>query len=70
MWDLPGPGMEPISPALAEGFLTTGPPGKSKSSLYFKHCTILDHCPCKLEKYEIFSRLRFVVFPTELLEKR
>ena len=28
MWDLPGPGLEPVSPALAGGFLTTGPPGK------------------------------------------
>ena len=28
MWDLPGPGLEPISPALAGGFLTTAPPGK------------------------------------------
>ena len=29
MWDLPGPGIEPMSPALAGGFLTTAPPGKS-----------------------------------------
>ena len=29
MWDLPGPGLEPVSPALAGGFLTTGPRGKS-----------------------------------------
>ena len=28
MWDLPGPGTEPVSPALAGGFLTTAPPGK------------------------------------------
>ena len=28
MWDLPGPGIEPRSPALASGFLTTEPPGK------------------------------------------
>ena len=28
MWDLPGPGLEPVSPALAGGFLTTEPPGK------------------------------------------
>ena len=25
MWDLPGPGLEPVSPALAGGFLTTAP---------------------------------------------
>ena len=29
MWDLPGPGLKPVSPALAGGFLTTVPPGKS-----------------------------------------
>ena len=29
MWDLPGPGIEPMSPALAGGFFTTAPPGKS-----------------------------------------
>ena len=29
MWDLPGPGTEPASPALSGGFLTTAPPGKS-----------------------------------------
>ena len=29
MWDLARPGLEPVSPALAGGFLTTAPPGKS-----------------------------------------
>ena len=29
MWDLPGPGLEPVSLALAGRFLTTEPPGKS-----------------------------------------
>ena len=28
MRDLPRPGLEPMSPALAGGFLTTAPPGK------------------------------------------
>ena len=28
IWDLPGPGIELISPALAGKFLTSGPPGK------------------------------------------
>ena len=27
--DLPGSGIKPVSPALAGGFLTIGPPGKS-----------------------------------------
>ena len=31
MWDLPGPGLEPVSPALAGGFLIAcPPPGKSE----------------------------------------
>ena len=29
MWDLPRPGLEPVSPALAGRFSTTVPPGKS-----------------------------------------
>ena len=28
MWDLPRPGLGPVSPALAGGFSTTAPPGK------------------------------------------
>ena len=28
MWDLPRPGFEPVSPALAGRFSTTAPPGK------------------------------------------
>ena len=35
MWDLPGPGIEPVSPATAGGpfqwSLTTGPPGKPEN---------------------------------------
>ena len=34
MWNLPGPGLEPVSPALADRFLTTGPPGKSQMKIY------------------------------------
>ena len=29
MWDPPGPGIKPVFPALAGGFSTTAPPGKS-----------------------------------------
>ena len=35
VWDLPGPGLKPVSPALAGRFLTTTPPGKSSSSVLF-----------------------------------
>ena len=33
MLDLPGPGIEPVSPALAGGFLTTAPPGNGQPFL-------------------------------------
>ena len=39
-WDLSGPGLEPVSPALAGGFLTTAPPGKP--TLVFKKMSIWD----------------------------
>ena len=31
VWDLPQPGIELVSPALAGAFLTSGPRGKSKT---------------------------------------
>ena len=38
MWDLPRPGLEPVSPALAGGFITTAPPGKPKVALLTGYC--------------------------------
>ena len=35
MWDLPRPGIKPVSPALAGRFLTTVPPGKSQFCLFY-----------------------------------
>ena len=29
MWSIPGPGIKPVSPALAGGFFTTEPPGET-----------------------------------------
>ena len=44
MWDLPGPGLEPVSPALAGGFLTTAPPGKPCCvDLIFSHQFLSEH---------------------------
>ena len=34
MWDLPRPGLEPVSPALAGRFSTTAPPGKPPLAFY------------------------------------
>ena len=44
MWDLPGPGLEPVSPALAGGFLTTVPPGKSLLSVSQMNLSLLEFC--------------------------
>ena len=38
LWDLPGPGLQPFSPALAGGFLTTASPGKSPTFSYLDCC--------------------------------
>ena len=40
MWDLPRPGLESMSPALAGGFSTTAPPGKPQK-FYFNRYPIL-----------------------------
>ena len=34
MWDLPRPGLEPVSPALAGRLSTTAPPGKPTSTVF------------------------------------
>ena len=34
MWDLPSPGLEPVSPALAGRFSTTAPPGKPSGVVF------------------------------------
>ena len=36
MWDLPRPGLEPVSPALAGRFLTTAPPGKPRVTQFLR----------------------------------
>ena len=45
MWDLPGPGLEPVFPALAGRFLTTSPPGKSLNQLLMPVITLLYFIP-------------------------
>ncbi|KAJ8794193.1 hypothetical protein J1605_003339 [Eschrichtius robustus] len=41
MWDLPRPGLEPVSPALAGRFSTTAPPGKPLSASNVSHTVVL-----------------------------
>ena len=42
MWDLPRPGLEPVSPALAGRFSTTAPPGKPSLLLLLSNLFNLD----------------------------
>ena len=52
MWDLPGPGTEPVSPALAGRFLTTEPPRKP-----WKQNTLRrDIAPCQEQEREMWVR--------------
>ena len=47
-WDLPRPGLEPVSPALAGRFSTTAPPGKPKKYVSFSctsYTTFSEHHP-------------------------
>ena len=37
MWDLPGSGMEPMSPALAGSFFTTESPGNPQDFIFYFH---------------------------------
>ena len=44
MWDLPRPGLEPVSPALAGRFSTTAPPGEPH--IFFIHSSVDWHSGC------------------------
>ena len=44
MWDLPRPGLEPVSPALAGRFSTTAPPGKPLMTVFIMNgCWVLSN---------------------------
>ena len=44
MWDLPRPGLEPVSPALAGRFSTTAPPGKPLLAIFEVKSTTVADC--------------------------
>ena len=58
MWDLPRPGLEPMSLALAGGFLTTVPPEKSTHLLLNCTVNIIFSIPYSL----LFSHSVFIQF--------
>ena len=64
MWDLPRPGLEPVSPALAGGFLTTAPPGKPLLLPSLCLCLICSFLVCFLswKLTVLISNLSFFLF--------
>ena len=61
MWDLPRPGHEPLSPALAGRLSTTAPPGKSQDLRRCGHPNDLQfHCRCEQVylQFALISRLQ------------
>ena len=72
MWDLPGPGLEPVCPASAGGCLTTAPPGKPDTHFLrtpmspIAHLTIVSTYPIALTCFEkeskttVYSRTYFL----------
>ena len=58
-WDLPRPGLEPVFPALAGGFLTTAPPGKS--SILFQRVE-------QAEQYTLWASLLWTEHISHYLE--
>ena len=55
MWDLPRPGLEPVSPALASRLSTTAPPGKPLKSNF-------NIAPELIEKKRYFSIFTWVLY--------
>ena len=50
MWDLSGPGIKPMSLALAGGFLTTGPPAAAAAAKSLQSCPTLRLQPTRIPR--------------------
>ena len=59
MWDLPGPGLEPVSPALAGGFSTTAPPGKSHTHVFLGQSPKAIEIKAKINKWDLIKLTSF-----------
>ena len=54
MWDLPRPGLEPASPALAGRLSTTAPPGKPREHNFFRLLLITNKVKHKNREFSVF----------------
>ena len=62
MWDLPRPGLEPVSPALAGRFSTTAPPGKPWTSTLLNNSWENSFPRCE-QGYTSFWKLLAAILP-------
>ena len=63
MWNLPGPGIELMSPALAGGLLSTAPPGKSSAlNSFLLHFFCYDSGPYIVSLYGVHWLSIFLSF--------
>ena len=60
MWDLPRPGMEPMSPVLVGGSFTTEPPGKPRISLPFKEDSTFSGPPSQFSLFNLLYSFLFL----------
>ena len=61
MWDPPGPGLKPVSPALAGRLSTTAPPGKPQLHFYYHLFELGVWYTGKLFFYYLFFQGTFLV---------
>ena len=65
MWDLPRPGHEPVSPALAGRFSTTVPPGKPQMGIFLT--SLLEYncftMVCQFLLYNKVNQLYIYIYP-------
>ena len=67
-WDLPRPGLEPVSPALAGRFSTTAPPGKPRNGHFLPKSPVFSSPALGLASLVLFSDcFDSVIFISELI---
>ena len=62
MWDLPRPGLEPVSPALAGRFSTTAPPGKAYNSFHSFALHLSSLCVIICQLKDVYFRWSLNIF--------
>ena len=63
MWDLPRPGLEPVSPALAGRFSTTAPPGKPPEHILTTVTTLHFYSLLHVYCFSIIFYIFYFVYP-------